>query len=298
MKISIIGTNGFLSTEIGKYCNRHNIEVVSYGLSEPLAHEITEFVKVNLLDSKINVSKLAQSDIIIYASGAGIQSNLKESYELIYRLNTYVPIEISCQLAEVGFEGTLVTFGSYFEIGNNEENILFDETAVSTSLLAMPNHYCLSKRILTRYVSSTFAKFNHLHIILPTIYGHGEASHRIIPYTVNAIKNNIPLQFTNGYQIRQYLFAGDIPQMLLDLVQRREKGIINIPGKETYSIRQLIAIIFDYFNKTVNQDLFGKAIREDVGMQNLQLDGSLIDQILPHAHYTSLKEALKLYDRQ
>lgn len=53
---------------------------------------------MNLVEENIDMSTLKNSDVIIYAIGAGIQSNLNESVNLIYSLNVNVPINICNQL--------------------------------------------------------------------------------------------------------------------------------------------------------------------------------------------------------
>lgn len=296
MIISVIGTNGFLSDKIGQYCNTEDIILMSYGISEPKKHYCNRFISINLEKMNIDFELLAQSDMIIYASGAGIQSNMNDSYDLIYSLNTFVPIEICSKLSDIGFKGMFVTFGSYFEIGNNCKNIKFNEFELASSALNVPNHYCVSKRLLTRYVNSSFLNIRHLHVILPTIYGDGESTHRIIPYTINALKKGISQSFTSGYQIRQYLYAGDIPKILIDLFKINYCGILNLSGVDTFSIRQLVETIYHNFGGSLDISIFGKEDRGDVEMKCLQLDSSLLNSLLPNIKYTLLSEALKFYE--
>jgi nucleoside-diphosphate-sugar epimerase len=190
-----------------------------------------------------------------------------------------------------------VTFGSCFEIGNNNDNTLFSENDLVSSMLEVPNDYCVSKRLLTRYVVSDHNNsFKHLHIVLPTIYGEKEATHRLIPYAVSCIKNNKPMQFTKGVQIRQYLYAGDIPAIIFDLVSLGKEGVFNISGAETYSVRQIVEMIYDFYGLECTEELFGKAERADLGMLNLQLDDSLLKSVSPEVNYTSFYDSLKYYD--
>ena len=102
MKISILGTNGFLSTAIARYSNLQGWDMDMYGLDEPVGHKYDNFYKVNLMDTDLNYNRLLTSDIIIYAIGAGIQSNLNEDYNLIYTLNVTVPVAICNKLKGIG----------------------------------------------------------------------------------------------------------------------------------------------------------------------------------------------------
>lgn len=113
MKISILGTNGFLSTAIARYSNLQGWDMDMYGLDEPVGHKYDNFYKVNLMDTDLNYNRLLTSDIIIYAIGAGIQSNLNEDYNLIYTLNVTVPVAICNKLKELDYEGRFVTLAVY-----------------------------------------------------------------------------------------------------------------------------------------------------------------------------------------
>ena len=130
MKISIIGTNGLLSDSIGRYCNKNNIQLDMYGLFAPEHHQYDNFYSIDLAKEELQYEKIIDSNIIIYAVGAGIQSNLKESADLIYTLNVSVPIKLCNTLKQSGYSEVFVSFGSYFEIGENAENKFFTENEV------------------------------------------------------------------------------------------------------------------------------------------------------------------------
>lgn len=296
MTISIIGTNGLLANEIGLFCNNNLMKLISYGRREPSVHTFQEFKKIDLMTEEIDIAEVTQSDVIIYACGAGVQSNLKDSVESIYNLNTYTPINICNQLNKIGYKGTFVSFGSCFEIGNNAISIEFTEMDIANSMLDVPNDYCVSKRLLTKFVSSKHQTFKHLHLMLPTIYGEREAEHRLVPYTVSSIKRNESMQFTSGKQIRQYLYAGDVPRLIFELISLEKEGMYNLSGIETYSVRAIVEEIYKFYGLHTNEELFGKAERSDVGMENLQLNGTLVKLLLPDFKYSRFNEILKLYD--
>ncbi len=94
MKVAIIGTNGLLSVCIGRYCNKNNHELMMFGLDIPVFHLYDSYTKINLIVQDLDYQPLLNTDMIVYAAGAGIQSNLKENAELIYKLNVTVPVKI------------------------------------------------------------------------------------------------------------------------------------------------------------------------------------------------------------
>lgn len=296
MNVAIIGSNGLLSDKIALYCIGQGYSLTMYGLEKPRNIEAPRFVAVDLLDRSLDAQELARYDAIVYASGAGIQSNLKESNELVFKLNTFVPIELCNSLSQVGYRGVFVTFGSYFEIGSTARETKYTESDLVASRSEVPNAYSVSKRLLSRYVDSTRQTFRHLHLVLPTIYGPTEAPHRLIPYTINALKNGEPLQFTAGTQVRQYLYIDDLPRIVFGLAEIIGRSdIVNISGTDTLTVRQVVELIFEMYGRRISDELFGKAERADISMLNLQLDDSKLRSLLPGISYTPFREVIKLY---
>lgn len=296
MKVTLIGANGLLADSVGKYCNINKYELEVWGLEKPINHDWNSFVKVNLINGNPGYAALKTSDIIVYAVGAGIQSNLNESSDLIFNLNVNVPIQICNELDKIGYTGTFITFGSYFEIGENTENLIFDELELANSQRIVPNDYCVSKRMLTRFANSKRHEYNHLHAILPTIFGENESAHRLVPYTVKSIKNGVEPRFTSGNQVRQYLYIDDVPPMLFALSAQNATGIYNLSGNVTFTVKELVKKIFDFYGKEFSEDIFGSVQRADVGMINLQINGEKLHNLLPEIRYSDFSECLKRYD--
>ena len=296
MKISIIGTNGFLSTAIATFANSRDWELDMYGLHEPQGHTYNNFFQINLIESEIDYSNIIKSDIIIYASGAGIQANLNESTELIYSLNVTVPVSICNALKKCDYKGCVVTFGSVFEMGESGSRKPFTESEILSSINSIPNDYAISKRMLSQFVFSYKHKFIHWHFIIPTIYGQGENSKRLIPYVINAIKQHETLHFTSGDQIRQYVHVSEIPRLIEIAYEKNlPSGIFNIEGKDTCTVKQIVDLIHKKFEATVPYDCFGKVQREDVGMKYLALNGAKLNNQIGFSAEISISEALIEY---
>lgn len=296
MKVTILGTNGFLSRAIAVYCNGKGYPVNMYGLDEPTGHSYDSFHKVNLMTEELDYNDLIQSDIIVYAIGAGIQSNLKEGNELIYNLNVTAPVKICNALKTAGYKGCFITFGSVFEMGETQEEQFFTEADVLASVCHAPNDYTVSKRMLSRFVDSYKHDYTHWHFFIPTIYGEKENPLRLIPYTINAIRNNEPLHFTAGDQTRQYIYVGEVPA-IIDLAYGKQlpSGIYNIQGKDTLTVREIVTAIHKHFGKDVPDDCFGSAKRVDVGMKYLALDGTKLKNAIGFEATISLTDVIDRY---
>lgn len=296
MKISILGTNGFLSTAIAKYANQAKWILDMYGLHKPLGHEFDNFNKVNLMDSRLDWSCLLDSDVIIYAIGAGIQANLKEDFNLIYNLNVAAPISICNKLKELNFLGIFVTFGSVFEMGETKEERFFTEEDVLTSLCPAPNDYTVSKRMLSAFASSYKHNFIHWHFYIPTIYGADENPTRLIPYVINSIRKGEKLHFTVGNQIRQYIHVNEVPRMLeLSVEKGLPSGVYNIQGNETLTVKEIVTQIHHALGKEVPSGSFGSVQRADVGMKYLALDGSKLRKAIGFEAEIKIIDVIETY---
>lgn len=296
MKISIIGSNGFLATAIGKFANVQGWELYMYGLDAPQHHDYKEFHQLNLLTDGIDCKPFLGSDIIIYAAGAGVQSSLRENSKLIYTLNTTVPVELCRQLKESSYTGIFVTFGSVFEIGETSETHKFSEEEVLLSQGSTQSDYVISKRMLSRFATSFTHEYTHWHFIIPTIYGEGENPNRLIPYTVNAIKKGDVLHFTSGEQVRQYVYVGEVPILLAKAFELKlASGMYNIEGSETLSVKEIVSMIHVAMNKQLPEEAFGTTERTDSGMKYLALDGKKLNIAIGYKSNVKIIDVINNY---
>lgn len=285
MKISIIGANGMLSVALTKYFYaQEGVSVDVYGLEEPKGYECDSFYQVNLLKEKLDYEKLVSSDIIVYASGAGVQAALQTDSSLMYALNVNAPVEMTLQLKKHDFKGIYVSFGSYMEIGLNEENEKsFKEDEVVCSPLPVTNDYALSKRLYGRYMRDFSADFTFYHFILPNMFSEADLKPgtRLVPYTLqylqdySAGKNPTEPRFSAGLQTRQFI---TLEEMILTvdkaICKKITSGIYNIGGGEFLSIRNLIERLFAIYEVPCKDEFFGQEVRRDGDIKSLCIDGS------------------------
>lgn len=296
MKVSILGTNGFLSTAIAKYANQEDWLLNMYGLDIPIDHRYDKFFNINLMEAELDYSSLLDSNLIIYAIGAGIQSNLEEDTELIYSLNVTAPVTICNELKKLNYDGCLVTFGSVFEIGETNEKRFFTEEDILRSIYPAPNDYTVSKRMLSKFVVSYQHDFKHWHFYIPTIYGAGENPKRLIPYVINAIRDGEELHITAGDQTRQYIHVSEIPRILaLAYEKNLPSGVYNIEGKETLTIKEIVTMIHHVLGKDVHKECFGSAQRVDTGMKYLALDGYKLQKAIGFKAEISIVDTINQY---
>ena len=307
MRIAIIGTNGMLSVALTKFFyGKTDVVVETFGLDEPNGYDCDRFHKTNLLRDKIDYSYLVAFDVIIYASGAGVQAALKTDSSLMYALNVNAPIEMTLQLKKNEFKGIYISFGSYMEIGiNDEDGKEFSEDDVVCSTLPVSNDYALSKRLYGRYMRDFSAEFTALHFILPNMFSSDDfkPGTRLIPYILQYIqnkKNGVECEspkFSAGLQTRQFIFLDEVMLVLEKSIENRiPSGVYNIGGGEFFSIRSLIERIFAFYNEKCEASFFGQSVRRDGDIKSLRISGDKLHNVLGYLPNSKIEDALEKFD--
>ena len=276
MRVFLIGSNGLVATAVGRYFSRLGIELDVVGRTFPRLYRPRRFVPADLTNIRpetLDDIRCSGYDLIVYAAGAGVHPDLREDSDQIFALNVAFPTGLVSHLMRCGYGGAVVTFGSYFEIGESGADKAWTEEDVMSSTCHVPNSYCVSKRMLTRFASSIDVDFKYYHLILPTVYAEYEASKRLIPYTVANIQNGIHGRYTSGNQVRQYVYADDVADMIRGLHEKScASGLYNVPGGDTLSVREVVKTIYEESKVFMPNDMFGTAERDDAQMLDLRLD--------------------------
>lgn len=305
MKIAIIGANGMLSVAFTKFFyGRLDTTVVVYGLDEPQGYSCDSFTPVNLVTQTLDYEEVAKADVVIYASGAGVQAALNTPSLLMYQLNVNAPIAITLGLKKAGFKGAYVSFGSYMEIGvNDEEGKSFNEDDVVCSPLRVTNDYALSKRLYGRYIRDFKAEFTTYHFILPNMFSEDDLKPgtRLVPYTLQYLqdycagKDSEDPKFSDGTQTRQFITLEEMIQTVDKVIKANiPSGLYCIGGGEYLSIRNLIERLFAIYGVPCKEEYFGKSARRDGDIRSLKLDGSKLFKALGYQPDKTIEDIFSL----
>jgi nucleoside-diphosphate-sugar epimerase len=299
MKIALIGSNSLLASYlVEELLKKEANQLALFGSRDTLAGSATNisFTHFRYPEQQFDFSVLLEYNAIIYCAAAGVQANAQIETSLVYEVNAFLPIRIITYLNDRGFAGKWISFGSYFEIGNNNDAVAFTESEVVASGLPVPNHYCSSKRLLTKFISHKLFSLPVFHLILPTIYGAAENSARLIPYIVAALKNDLPLQLSAGTQVRQYLHCKDVATLVSLLVWGNyPPDIYNVSKEPPVQISELVRTVFSHFGKDASPFL-GTLSTRDESMKYLALDSAKVAEFIPDWKPTiGIKEGVEEY---
>ena len=293
-KIAIIGSGSFIASYIIDIL-KSDFELYLFGREKVADYNFEIFIYP---DKLLDHSKLLEFEAIIFTAGAGIQNSLNESNDNVFYLNTFIPIQIINFLIANNYKGKFISFGSYFEIGDVEKAQFFNEEQVANSMNMVSNNYCISKRLLTRYLNSLNKQILFYHFILPNIYGPGENSKRLIPYIINACENNKEIKLTSGFQVRQYLHAADVANFVREFLKyNKPSGIYNLTNPIPIQVKELVEFVFMLLNKKerFSSDIFGKSHRSDTAMPYLLLSNEKVSRISTLRPRISLDQGIKSY---
>ena len=293
-----------LSVALTKFFyGRPDTEVLVYGLDAPQGYGCDRFKAVNLVTETLDYQELAKSDVVIYASGAGVQAALKTPSLLMYQLNVSAPIAITLGLKKAGFKGTYISFGSYMEIGvNDEEGKAFNEDEVVCSNLPVTNDYALSKRLYGRYMRDFKADYTAFHFILPNMFSEDDLKPgtRLVPYTLqylqdySAGKNPAEPKFSAGTQTRQFI---TLEEMIMTVDKAINacipSGLYCVGGGEYLSIRNLIERLFAIYGVPCKEAYFGQSVRRDGDIKSLRIDGSKLFKALGYQPDKTIEDIFK-----
>jgi nucleoside-diphosphate-sugar epimerase len=299
MKIAIIGGTSFLGKQLFlRLLNANKLAIFHiFGSSmedKLLENETVTFQPYLYPKDTLNYKLLSTFDAIYFCSATGVQSNVVVTEEMIYGLNTFELIKVAIELEKNDFKGKFITFGSYFEIGSNSIEKTFTENDVVFAQGNVPNHYCNSKRMLSRYISGNLHKIQWFHFVLPTIYGPTENPMRLIPYLINAILNNEPIKVTSGTQRRQYIHIEDVIDLITKILSENVAGsIYNVAPNNSISIKELIETIFE--TMTYNAENVSLINRVDENMKYLSLDTTKTKEAFGWDAKINLIEGIKTY---
>lgn len=296
--IAIIGANSFVATNLINELVKYSYQLQLYGRKEVYPNETAKFTFFDYPNNPIKFEELLSFDVVIYTAGAGTQQTIPTTNELIYQLNAFLPINLIQYLEDKEYKGHVITFGSYFEIGDSLVKKFHTEADYISNNNPLPNNYCISKRLLSVYVNQKINRTNFLftHFVLPNVYGVGENSNRIIPYVVENIKMKKPISLSNGTQVRQFLHVKDVARAVQKIIDQPKSGIYNIANRDVLSIRELVQMIINETTNNESLDIkFGQNMHKDVFMQFLALNVDKVENELNWKASVSLHEGIQEY---
>lgn len=307
MTIAIIGATSFLAKALFKKWSTITPSPTFHCYSrQPMVLEAPhQWTAYDYPSTSLEVEALLDCAVIYFCAGAGIQPKHQHDAPQIYGLNAFEPINLAIALEAANYQGKLVTFGSYFEIGDQQaRQERYDTAALASHRNPLPNAYCRAKNLLTRFADSKLLPdtpalpYCWQHFILTNIYGAEENANRLIPYIVQSSIQGEELEFTAGVQQRQYTHINDVANFLIQTLEESTSGVFNLTAPEVHTVRSVIEQVLKAVEKRLGQypqAQFGTIDKRDVKMQYLALDNSQQPPSLHFVPQITLEQGIEEY---
>jgi nucleoside-diphosphate-sugar epimerase len=124
------------------------------------------------------------------------------------------------------------------------------------------NNYLASKRKFKSYIDTLdkSKKKSHLHFLVHTWYGVNTIpSHMFLGQIIESLSRRIKFRMSSGSQMREYHHIQDDMKVVLNSIQQKVFGVLEINHGNPIKLREIAMAVFSHFNS----------------MQYLEIDSSL-----------------------
>lgn len=290
MKVAVIGSGSFIGRSI--YSNLK--DKYSFRLIDRKEYEFPN----KSFRSGFALQELLEQDAIIHCVASGVQSNHQVDDAEMIEVNLFEPIRLCDFLQKNAYKGRIVTFGSYFSIGQMKAETPQNEEMFVENKEDFISTYAMTKGMFSNYSYRANRNFNHTHMVLTNVYGPNENERRLFPYIFDSVKNNELMSFSSGQQVRQFTHAVDVVSAIDKVLDDQINGVFHFTNPSTISVKNAIMCTIDlaesFFGKKAKFE-FGELSKKDAEMPFLALSNRKFEKAYGEMSYTTLEDGLKTY---
>lgn len=271
-KILVIGGSGFLGFHIIQALDKANIGRIYCGDLKKNFELSCNFLKINILDPIDTKKKLQDYEIIINCIG-----QITKPFNRCYELNSTGINNIAKALLNTNKRLIHISSVAVYGSANkcNEKSPLNPETNYATAKAFA------EKTLLENSIE------NLIVLRLSNLYGSHQLQ-GVLSYLLKSYFSDRILKFNNdGSLTRSFMHVEDCANLIVEIVKHRNlKGIFNVKGDETFSLKDLI----DEFERKYKL-VFQKHFEQVSPLENIKnLDDSSFKSMINY------KSQWKLFD--
>ena len=274
--IILLGANGFIGKAISKVLENNSVEHYPLGRDE-----------CDLLDFKGTKAYFEEFDKtplrIIFLSSI---KRTRDDSEISMEKN----IEMAGNFVRATKNNKLVTciFMSSIDVYDQRSGLPISEE----SDLYPDNFYAISK-FCSELILNLSNQIDALTIFrLPGVYGTEDTDDSIISKFVNSISNNQEIVLTqDGSQLRDYLYADDIGEVVIKLLESPKSGVFNLSSGKSLSIASMVDII----SRELNKKALIKRSDSDMTTNDITILNDKILEEIPEISFTSIENGIKRF---
>ena len=294
-KIFLIGGSGFIGKNlVNQFRNNYEVHVIDKYIDEQFFSERLEVktMKMDLVEEQVPTDYHSPDYIINLASivtaernfalfDGLISSNLKVLLNLYERFKNDKKLKLFIQ------------FGSSEEYGN--EGSPFKET-----MRECPNSpYALVKQLTVNTALMLHSNYGFPAMVVRpgNLFGKYQNPSKFIPYVIQQLKANAPLNVTPCEQKRDFIYAEDFAWCIEQIIKNHNKAvgeIINVGSGESISLKSIIEICKNHIGSSSEINYGALPYRENEVM-DLKCDEEKLSMTINREIKFNITNRLKEY---
>lgn len=294
-KVFLIGGSGFIGKNlVNQFRKNYEVHVIDRFIDGQFFAERPEVktLKMDLVEEQVPVDYPSPDYIINLASIVTAERNFA-LFDGLIASNLKVLLNLYDRFKEDKNLRLFIQFGSSEEYGN--EGSPFKET-----MRECPNSpYALVKQLTvnTALMLHSNYGFPAMAVRPGNLFGKYQDTSKFIPYVIQSLKANAPLNVTPCEQKRDFIYAEDFAWCIEQLVKNYKKAIgkiVNVGSGESISLKEIIEICKEYINSSSLVNYGALPYRENEVM-DLRCDEERLSGIINHEIKFNITNRLKEY---
>tara|TARA_Y100000748_G_scaffold303782_1_gene310179 strand:+ start:3278 stop:4198 length:921 start_codon:yes stop_codon:yes gene_type:complete len=291
-KVLILGGTGFLGNEISMLLNQRGLDVYSVSnIARDKKNETAgiKYIYLQKKDYQKSIFNKKSYDYIINLIGYVDHSRFFQGGHEVIKNHLFLPINLVSKL-NLENTKTILNISSSDEYGMQKP----PQTEVSREDPLSP--YAFSKTALN-YFFQMIAKTEDISVLNLRpflIYGPGQKTNRVIPYLIEAARQNKKINLDSGSFKRDFLYIGDFLKAIEKaLAYKKGKGeVINIASGTPVNINEVSKIIINKLNSKSEIINSNKNIKSRIQNTSLYADITRAKKILNWTPKISLEQGI------
>ena len=263
MKILIIGATGAIGSELTTYLYNRIDKVKVGGYSRSYGDSFFEFWQGDYRTENRWREILKNYDVVVHA----LNVHSPRSAQLAGEKSIYDDV-----LPTVNFLSSLASFSGKHLIYLSSGGAIYGASSIPRSEnddITPIGFYGLNKASVEIYAKFMFQDSDStLTILRPSnVYGFNnfkKTDQGVIPRIIHCINSDKTFDlWGSGYEVRDYLHISDLSEAIFKIITLKLSGTFNVSSEKGVSLKELILLIENCFNKTlkINQmDRFEETI--------------------------------------
>lgn len=294
-KIFLIGGSGFIGKNlVNQFRNNYEVHVIDKYIDEQFFSKRPEVktMKMDLVDEQVPKDYPSPDYIINLASIVTAERNFA-LFDGLISSNLKVLLNLYERYKEDKKLKLFIQFGSSEEYGN--EGSPFKET-----IRECPNSpYALVKQLTVNTALMLHCNYGFPAMVVRpgNLFGKYQNTSKFIPYVIQQLKANAPLNVTPCEQKRDFIYAEDFAWCIEQLVKNYQKAvgeIVNVGSGESISLKEIIEICKSHISSSSEVNYGALPYRENEVM-DLRCDEGKLANIINKEIKFNIINRLKEY---